>query len=283
MVCFSSLASYPRIISVGQVFSHAAAFHQIALIAPPKIQGIHLMSTSALSGGSADLTVYEVRQKKQELRKEIRASMKELSSSEVARQSQLIWDQFFALPQYQLATSVGLFVSMPSGEIQTDYALKRVIRDSKTLYVPRVGLNFEMCDMELVRCDDDVAHDADGQDDRLYKSWPRNKWGIPEPPSICSNVARKGDIDILVVPGIAFDRNGHRLGQGKGYYDRFISTIQDREVPTKPWLVAVALTPQYIGGENTVEQYKRSVPVTDHDIKMDVIITPSCTIVCQQK
>jgi len=202
------------------------------------------MSTSP-ANSSAEIMLDEVRQRKQELRKEIRASMKRLSSNEVARQSQLIWDQFFELPQYQEANSVGLFVSMPSGEVQTDYALKRVIHDSKTLYVPRVGLNFEMCDMELVRCEIDGAHDFYGQDETLYKSWPRNKWGIPEPPSPFIDVAKRGEIDLLVL------------------------------------LVAVALTPQYIGQEENAEKYKRAVPVLDHDIKMDIVITPFRTILCQ--
>lgn len=279
MVVFAHISHNRRIISVVQVFSHVASFH-IASI-KPNIPGINLMSTSP-ANSSAEIMLDEVRQRKQELRKEIRASMKRLSSNEVARQSQLIWDQFFELPQYQEANSVGLFVSMPSGEVQTDYALKRVIHDSKTLYVPRVGLNFEMCDMELVRCEIDGAHDFYGQDETLYKSWPRNKWGIPEPPSPFIDVAKRGEIDLLVVPGIAFDGEGQRLGQGKGYYDRFISTIQHGEGEAKkPLLVAVALTPQYIGQEENAEKYKRAVPVLDHDIKMDIVITPFRTILCQ--
>jgi len=79
-----------------------------------------------------------------------------------------------------------------------------------------------------------------------------------------------------------FHGEGQRLGQGKGYYDRFISTIQQGEGESKkPLLVAVALAPQYIGQEENAEKYKRAVPVLDHDIKMDKVITPFRTILCQ--
>jgi 5-formyltetrahydrofolate cyclo-ligase len=139
-----------------------------------------------------------------------------------------------------------------------------------------------MCDMELVRCELNDARDWIGQDEPLYTSWPRNKWGIPEPPSQFVDVAKRGDIDLLVVPGLAFDGEGQRLGQGKGYYDRFISTIQDeKEEAKKPLLVAVALTPQFIGQEENAEKKIRVVPALDHDIKMDIVIIPFRTITCQ--
>lgn len=277
---FLAVTSYHRIISVSQAFSHVASFHLASV--KPNIPGNNLMSKTSSATSSAEMMFDEVRQRKQELRREIRARMKKLSSEDVVQQSQQIWDQFFELPQYQRATSVGLFVSMPSGEVQTDYALRRVMHDSKTLYVPRVGLNFEMCDMELVRCELNDARDWIGQDEPLYKSWPRNKWGIPEPPSQFVDVAKRGDIDLLVVPGLAFDGEGQRLGQGKGYYDRFISTIQDeKEEAKKPLLVAVALTPQFIGQEENAEKKIRVVPALDHDIKMDIVIIPFRTITCQ--
>ena len=95
------------------------------------------------------------------------------------------------------------------------------MKDGKILFVPRVGLDFEKCDMDLVRCDKTACADAsnidDGADGKLfYDSWPRNKWGRPEPPATSSNdVVQPGDIDLLLVRGLAFDTHGHRLGQGK--------------------------------------------------------------------
>jgi 5-formyltetrahydrofolate cyclo-ligase len=65
-------------------------------------------------------------------------------------------------------------------------------------------------------------------------------------------------IDICVVPGVAFDRQGNRMGRGAGYYDRFLARLGPRTLK-----IAVAFTQQII----------ESVPHTDHDIKMDMIIT----------
>jgi 5-formyltetrahydrofolate cyclo-ligase len=158
----------------------------------------------------------------------------------LSAQSNQVFSRLFNLPQYKDAKSIGFFLSMPWGEIQTKHAIQRIVKDGKVLYVPRVGLDFELCDMDLIRCDtttttsttvvttssntgnvdnvaarDGGASAATDGEDMFYDCWPRNKWGIPEPPVTTTNVAKQGDIDLLIVPGLAFDTNGHRLGQGK--------------------------------------------------------------------
>ena len=86
---------------------------------------------------------------------------------------------------------------------------------------------------------------------------------------------------MLVVPGLAFDSNLHRLGQGKGYYDRFIakmrqeggdidtSTVADAATDTKkkPLLVGACLEEQFLEDE--------SIPISDHDFIMDMVLTPT--------
>jgi 5-formyltetrahydrofolate cyclo-ligase len=105
-------------------------------------------------------------------------------------------------------------------------------------------------------------------DDKVFHhEWPRNKWGIPEPPESMPRIAATpGDIDLLVVPGLAFDAKGGRLGQGKGYYDRFIARM--RKDFDKPLLIAVGLDPQLVD----------RVPVTELDLTMDLIIVPNQTV-----
>lgn len=177
-----------------------------------------------------------------------------------------------------------------------------IVKDGKELFVPRVGLDFEKCDMELIRCDTNVgtgeASDLGEGELLFYDAWPRNKWGIPEPPILndggADGAAKPGDIDLLIVPGLAFDSNGHRLGQGKGYYDRFIARMRqncsdeedggiatEKVVARKPILVGVCLDEQFLeevphgvdlGGGSPGEGI---VPVSDHDFIMDMVITPS--------
>lgn len=212
-----------------------------------------------------------IREQKQALRKQVRVNLKALSSEEIARQSELVWERLFEMPQYQEAKSIGLFLSMPQGEIRTERALLNALRSKKRVFVPQVGKIFEQADMDLI----EVImpnHDTDERAaEEVLSSWPRNKWGIPEPPTdMPQRVATRGDIDLLVVPGLAFDRSGNRLGQGKGYYDRFIARMlefdEGSSQPTHSMLlVASCLECQLL--ENGV-----TAPVQSYDQTMDMIL-----------
>lgn len=163
------------------------------------------------------------------------------------------------LPQYKQAKSVGLFLSMPKGEINTDPIIKHSIELSKDVYVPQVGANFEKCDMELLKV---VLQTPDPE---FHKTWPKNKWQIPEPPADMPIIAAKpGDIDLLIVPGLGFDQKANRLGQGKGYYDRFIERMTINGTPLP--LVAVALEPQFV---------ETDIPVAEYDRQMDMVVFPN--------
>lgn len=211
----------------------------------------------------------EIRQKKQALRKEIRARVKLLTKEDIQEQSLKVWERLFALPQYQSAKSVGLFLSMPKGEIETDRALHHAIQNGKSVYVPQVGQNFERCDMDLLK----VVIEDPPSDEIFHEHWPRNKWGIPEPPSDMPIVnAKPGDLDLLVVPGLGFDRKGNRLGQGKGYYDRFIARMTEDNAPLP--LIAVGLTSLLVDGD---------IPINEYDRQMDMILMPDETITPGQK
>ena len=221
----------------------------------------------ATSSSSSSPNMEEVRDKKKALRKKIRSLLKVMTPQQIQLQSQQVWDRLSALPAYQDAKTIGLFLSMPSGEINTDPLIRQaVLKDNKELFIPRVGLDFEKCDMDLV-----LVQDKSTEEKLFYEFWPTNKWGIPEPPLNTENeqVAGPGDIDLLIVPGLAFDTKGGRLGQGKGYYDRFISRIRDNGTK-KPLLVAVGMEPQFL-----VDDF---IPTMDHDFIMDVVVTPQSTI-----
>lgn len=226
--------------------------------------------------------------RKQELRKVIRSLLKQLSNDDLAQQSSRVWAQVFKLPQYEQAGSIGVFLSMPEGEIRTHDLLVDAARRGKQIYVPHVGQNFEQADMELLKVplERTQEHNSDNKkrNDQpvFYHEWPRNRWHIPEPPNalVGSMIpAEPGDLDLIIIPGLAFDRKGNRLGQGKGYYDRFLhrmhlsassassrSTAQTTNAKTT--LMAVGLSCQLV----------ESVPTEQTDQTMDIIVVPEATI-----
>src|SRR5690606_25232452 len=81
-------------------------------------------------------------------------------------------------------------------------------------------------------------------------------FGVMEPPEKEEIVLK--DIDVVVVPGVAFDRNGYRIGYGAGYYDNFLPKLKS---DAKNIAVAFEM------------QLRDLIPVESHDVKMDMIIT----------
>ncbi|MGO8764268.1 MAG: 5-formyltetrahydrofolate cyclo-ligase [Limisphaerales bacterium] len=86
------------------------------------------------------------------------------------------------------------------------------------------------------------------------------QFGIREPATGCIEVPL-ADLDLALVPGVAFDLRGHRLGRGKGYYDRLLENFRGKKI-----------------GIAFQEQFVEAVPAEGLDVKMDVILTPTQSI-----
>jgi 5-formyltetrahydrofolate cyclo-ligase len=85
-------------------------------------------------------------------------------------------------------------------------------------------------------------------------------FGIQEPGLRSSPVAC-AKIDVMLVPGLAFDRTGSRLGRGKGYYDRFLASV---DIDDRPYTIGTGYEFQRVG----------HVPTEPGDIRMDILATP---------
>lgn len=171
---------------------------------------------------------------KKSLRQQIRALKKEHSPEELRLQSQKILQLLADHPRFQAAQRVMLYASLPD-EVQTLDFLE-TWRHRKTVILPTV-VGDDIIPVELA---DNVAF-AEGD------------FHIPEP----QNHPYTGHFDLIVVPGMAFDREGHRLGRGRGYYDRFL-----------------ALHPQvYTIGICFDFQLLPAVPSEPHDRLMNEVIT----------
>ena len=137
---------------------------------------------------------------KKTLRQQIRSLKKQHSQEELWTQSERILQRLSEHPRFLLATKVMLYASLPD-EVQTLEFIE-IWRHQKTLILPTV-VGDDIIPVELA---ENVAF-AEGD------------FHIPEP----QNHPYTGEFDLIVVPGMAFDTNGHRLGRGRGYYDRFLA------------------------------------------------------------
>ncbi|KAG2139363.1 hypothetical protein BD769DRAFT_1350846 [Suillus cothurnatus] len=207
---------------------------------------------------------------KRVLRKAITTTLRELSQSDTQSQSQAITEKVLSLPAFQQCKTVSCYLSMPTAEVQTTSLILNILGDlGKTLFVPSITSNSGSMDFVRVYTEED------------YRSFPSGLWGIPEPTPEWASKKRQSifdvdcnNLDLILVPGVAFDRSLSRLGHGKGYYDRFITSYSSSTGRSKPLLVALALEQQLLE--------HGQVPMFDHDWKMDMIITPNKVITAPQ-
>lgn len=97
-----------------------------------------------------------------------------------------------------------------------------------------------------------------------------NRYGIPEPLCEAADLLDPAALDLVLVPLLGFDRRGHRLGTGAGYYDRSFSFLQGQTRPAKPILVGI--------GYSFAERPR--LPAEAWDIQMDFVATERELIDC---
>jgi 5-formyltetrahydrofolate cyclo-ligase len=155
----------------------------------------------------------------------------------------LIANHVAALPSFQGART--LFVTLNFGsEVSTLGIGATALATGKRLVAPRVNAASRMLDLYEIR---DLERDVE-----------KGKWGIPEPRPDRGTPVKPREIDWVLVPGVAFDRTGGRLGYGGGYYDRILPLL-----PVEATRVAVAYSFQVVD----------SVPQGRHDLRVDTLIT----------
>ena len=119
--------------------------------------------------------------------------------------------QVWKLPVIQNAQNILFYVSMP-GEVDTLEMIKRAMFSGKRVSVPIVEQNQRKLIPTLISSMEDIH---------------RGTYGIAEPHYDPVKEISLKDIDAVIVPGLAFDRQNNRLGRGAGYYDRFLSILPE--------------------------------------------------------
>lgn len=150
---------------------------------------------------------------KKTLRRQVAAAVRALDAAAVAEQSARIAANVRALPEFANARALSMYLHMPAGEAQTTQLLAAAFGAGKKVYVPKImGRTADDLKMVHALSPADVA------------AFPKDKWLIPDPPlATPDDVPRddpilEQDLELVLLPGVAFDRRGGRLGHGKAYY-----------------------------------------------------------------
>ena len=147
----------------------------------------------------------ELKRRKRALRRQARARRDGMTPEERERMSKEVAANVLALPAVVDATTVMAFSSFGS-EVDTGPIIERLERDGRRVALPRVE------GRDIVA----VAYRSD------HRARPTS-FGVMEPAE--GEKLAPEAIDVVIVPGLAFDRSGHRVGYGRGFYDRFLATL----------------------------------------------------------
>lgn len=185
----------------------------------------------------------DVAAQKQALREEAHAQRNAQENKDEL--SQAIVQQFMASEEYQRAKTVLFYVDVRS-EVRTRHSLPAALQSGKTVIIPWCTETVELALFRLESMDELTVG--------MYK--------ILEPKAELRLLPEKqvdpNEIDLVMVPGVAFDRRGARMGHGKGYYDKLLENVR----PDTP-LIALAFECQLFP----------EIPVAPHDVYMNKIIT----------
>ncbi|MBI2660191.1 5-formyltetrahydrofolate cyclo-ligase [Candidatus Woesearchaeota archaeon] len=164
---------------------------------------------------------------------------------ELLEKNKKIKNNLFRFELYKKSKTIMFFVSFNS-EVSTHEIIKEAFK-SKTVVVPKVA-NHEIEPSVIIDFDNLIA----------------GKFGILEPIELM-RIAYK-NIDLVLVPGIVFDREGHRIGYGFGYYDKFLAKV--------PKAVKIGLAFDF--------QVVENIPEETHDVPVDFIVTDEGVIECRK-
>lgn len=187
-----------------------------------------------------------LRPAKNALRRDILDRRNALPADELVRLSRLITDRLLGLPTMPDAECVLAYAAFGS-EIRTLPLIESLLQAGKRVLLPKVNCVTRTLDLyEIECCETDLEPGI---------------WDIPEPIECRCTLCSPRDVDFIVVPGVAFDERGHRLGYGGGFYDDLLAREQHRLSCGQ--IVAVAFELQIVA----------EVPSREKDIPVPYIMT----------
>ncbi|MDE6234205.1 MAG: 5-formyltetrahydrofolate cyclo-ligase [Muribaculaceae bacterium] len=176
---------------------------------------------------------------KSDIRRKIKAMRQMLSDAERISAAEEVFNRLEQTAAFLMADKVLMYHSLPD-ELSTHAFLKKW-GSRKRFYLPRVnGVNLDILPYDESRLELGSFH-------------------IEEPTG--NDTVDADEIELIVVPAVAYDRRGNRLGRGKGFYDRLLSSARATKI-----------------GVGYEFQLVDEIPAEPHDVPMDYVITQSVTL-----
>ena len=179
---------------------------------------------------------------KKTIRETAIAQLKEMPSEEFERQCQSLANQLFSTEEWKKTTTIGITIAN-AHEIYTIPIIEQALEEGKRVAVPRCIPSEKRMDFRYIE-----------HLNQLEKAY----YDLLEPIVNETKAASPEEIDYMVVPGVAFDERGYRIGYGGGYYDRY---LQDYKGATVSLLFS--------------NQLLKQLPVDEYDVPVDSLILPN--------
>jgi 5-formyltetrahydrofolate cyclo-ligase len=178
---------------------------------------------------------------KNNLRKNLIKKRKKLSSSKIFKNSNQIKKTLFDLNDFKNASVILFYISY-NNEVYTHEMIKDALSLGKKVIVPKSNTQNQTLILSKLTSWDDLE---------------LGSYGILEPKKEKIKKTSFEEIEIIIVPGVGFDKKGNRIGHGKGYYDKLLKKSKNA------FHIGLAFEYQIID----------KIPVDSHDIPVDMIIT----------
>lgn len=185
----------------------------------------------------------DIKAEKKKLRKKMIKIRKEIPEDEVNKRSLVIKEKFVKTPDFEKANCIMAYLPFQN-EVDTMPIINHAIENNKKVTTPKTYPETKHMVPALLK---DLEFDLE-----------YGNYGILEPREDRLFAADPAELDLVIVPGVAFDIDGYRLGYGGGYYDRFVSKLRKDAV-----LAAVSFE----------EQIVEKVPLERWDKQLHMIFT----------
>ncbi|KAI9930225.1 hypothetical protein ASPWEDRAFT_290217 [Aspergillus wentii DTO 134E9] len=241
---------------------------------------------------------------KKDLRRRMRDVLKNIPNESILNQSKVATNKLFSLSEYQNAKRIGVYLSMPFGELATTSIIQDALTNGKEVFIPYIHSIESPSTQKKTSIMDMLALGSMEE----FRGLEPDKWGIPSlketqvinrknclggygVQSLKAEEQATHGLDLIVMPGMAFDPELRRLGHGKGYYDHFLTRYSKQEADSKPSKMPFlgekaarftvgttkkhSLTRPHTVALSLKEQVlppTEEIPVADHDWPLDAII-----------